>query len=390
LLQILQEMIERQLASKLTAMREKFPVLFLTGPRQSGKTTLLKNIFKDLPYFSLEEPDLRSFILSDPRGFLSNLPKGAILDEAQRAPELFSYIQSIVDQNSDVYFVLSGSQNFLLSDQISQSLAGRTSVQKLLPLSFNELKTANISFETVDEGLFSGGYPRLYDKKIEPPDFFPSYIETYVQRDVRTLKNITDLNRFVQFMGLCAGRNGQILNYQALANDAGLNVSTVKDWLTILQASYILFLLPPYHVNFNKRIIKSSKLYFYDTGLAISLLGLTRKEDVFNYYAKGALFENFVIAETLKHYWNQGLPMNAWFWQDQSGREIDLLVKEGNDFKAFEIKSGQTFNPSYFNNLVYWQGLSGEKAENCAVVYGGDHSFNTSNGQLIGWRDWLK
>jgi uncharacterized protein len=383
-------MIERQLASKLTAMREKFPVLFLTGPRQSGKTTLLKNIFKDLPYFSLEEPDLRSFILSDPRGFLSNLPKGAILDEAQRAPELFSYIQSIVDQNSDVYFVLSGSQNFLLSDQISQSLAGRTSVQKLLPLSFNELKTANISFETVDEGLFSGGYPRLYDKKIEPPDFFPSYIETYVQRDVRTLKNITDLNRFVQFMGLCAGRNGQILNYQALANDAGLNVSTVKDWLTILQASYILFLLPPYHVNFNKRIIKSSKLYFYDTGLAISLLGLTRKEDVFNYYAKGALFENFVIAETLKHYWNQGLPMNAWFWQDQSGREIDLLVKEGNDFKAFEIKSGQTFNPSYFNNLVYWQGLSGEKAENCAVVYGGDHSFNTSNGQLIGWRDWLK
>lgn len=383
-------MIERQLASKLIAMREKFPVLFLMGPRQSGKTTLLKNIFKDLPYFSLEEPDLRRFILNDPRGFLSNLPQGAILDEAQRVPELFSYIQSIVDQNPNIYFVLSGSQNFLLSDQISQSLAGRTSVQKLLPLSLNELKTANIPFETVDEWLFSGGYPRLYDKKIEPPDFFPSYIETYVQRDVRSLKNITDLNRFVQFMGLCAGRNGQILNYQALANDAGLNVNTVKDWLSILEASYILFLLPPYHVNFNKRIIKSSKLYFYDTGLAISLLGLTKKEDVFNYYGKGALFENFIIAETLKHYWNQGLPMNAWFWQDQSGREIDLLVKQGNDFKAFEIKSGQTFNPSYFNNLVYWQGLSGEKSENCAVVYGGDHSFNTSSGQLIAWRDWLK
>jgi predicted AAA+ superfamily ATPase len=270
-------MIERQLASKLTAMREKFPVLFLTGPRQSGKTTLLKNIFTDLPYFSLEEPDLRRFILNDPRGFLANLPKGAILDEAQRAPELFSYIQSIVDDNSDVYFVLSGSQNFLLSDQISQSLAGRTSVQKLLPLSFNELKMANISFETVDEWLFSGGYPRLYDKNINPPDFFPSFIETYVQRDVRTLKNITDLNRFIQFMGLCAGRNGQILNHQALANDAGLNIGTVKDWLSILQASYLLFLLPPYHVNFNKRIIKSSKLYFYDTGLAISLLGLTKK-----------------------------------------------------------------------------------------------------------------
>jgi uncharacterized protein len=383
-------MIDRQLASKLIAMREKFPVLFLTGPRQSGKTTLLKNIFKDLPYFSLEEPDLRRFILNDPRGFLSNLPKGAILDEAQRAPELFSYIQSIVDQNSDVYFVLSGSQNFLLSDQISQSLAGRTSVQKLLPLSKNELQKSDIFFNSVDDILFNGGYPRLYDKKIEPPDFFPSYIETYVQRDVRTLKNITDLNRFVQFMGLCAGRNGQILNYQALANDAGLNINTVKDWLSILQASYILFLLPPYHVNFNKRIIKSSKLYFYDTGLAISLLGLTKKEDVFNHYAKGALFENFIVAETLKDYWNQGLPMNAWFWQDQSGREIDLLVQSGNDLKAYEIKSGQTFNPSFFNNLTYWQGLSGEKAENCAVIYGGDHSFNTSNGQLIGWRDWMK
>ncbi len=382
-------MIDRQLGSKLRAMREKFPVLFLTGPRQSGKTTLLNSIFKDLPYFSLEEPDIRSFVLNDPRGFLSNLPKGAILDEAQRAPELFSYIQSIVDRNSDVQFVLSGSQNFLLSDQISQSLAGRTSVQKLLPLSFSELKTANTAFDSLDELLFCGGYPRLYDKKIEPPDFFPSYIETYVQRDVRLLKNINDLNRFMQFMGLCAGRNGQILNLQALANDAGLSVNTVKDWLSILQASYIIFLLPPYHVNFNKRIIKSSKLYFYDTGLAISLLGLRKKEDVFNYYAKGALFENYVIAETLKHYFNQGLPMDAWFWQDQTGREIDLLVKSGNTFNAYEIKSGQTFNPSYFNNLTYWQGLSGEKTENCGVIYGGDQSFNTSNGQLISWRDWM-
>ncbi|MDZ7876132.1 MAG: ATP-binding protein [Saprospiraceae bacterium] len=383
-------MIERTLVSKLIEMREKYPVLFLTGPRQSGKTTLLGRVFNDLPYFSLEEPDIRRFVLNDPRGFLSNLPKGAILDEAQNAPELFSYIQTIVDQKTDVQFVLSGSQNFLLSNQISQSLAGRTSVQKLLPFSLRELKNGDFSPNSLDDLLFCGGYPRLYDKKINPLDFFPSYIETYVQRDVRLLKNINDLNRFIQFIGLCAGRNGQILNLQSLGNDAGISVNTAKNWLSVLQASYIVFLLPPYHANFNKRIIKTPKLYFYDTGLVASLLGLRRKEDLVNSPFRGALFENFVILEYLKANWHQGLPMEAWFWQNHSGREIDLLVKSANDFKAYEIKSGQTFNPSFFNNLVYWQGLSGEKAENCAVVYGGDYSFNTSNGQLIGWRDWLK
>ncbi|MEI6409700.1 MAG: ATP-binding protein [Bacteroidota bacterium] len=381
-------MIPRHLASKLISLREKFPIIFLTGPRQSGKTTLINSIFDDLPYFSLEEPDIRRLAINDPRGFLSNLPKGAILDEVQRTPELFSYLQSIVDKQTGVHFVLSGSQNFLLSDQISQSLAGRTSVQKLLPLSFSEIKAAGLETANLNELLYKGAYPRLFDKHIEPLDFYPSYIETYIQRDVRQLKNIGDLDRFIQFMGLCAGRTGQIVNLQSLAGDAGISPNTAKAWLSILQASYIVFLLSPYHVNFNKRIIKTPKLYFYDTGLAASLLGLRRSEEIANHFAKGALFENFVILEQLKQHWNQGIPMNAWFWQDHSGREIDLLLQTGTEFRAFEAKSGQTFNTSFFDNLTYWQSLSGAKPEECAVVYGGDQSLNTSNGKLIGWRDW--
>lgn len=381
-------MIGRHLAGKLLEMRGKFPVLFLTGPRQSGKTTLIKSLFGDLPYFLLEEPDIRRFVLNDPRGFLANLPGGAVLDEAQRAPELFSYIQSIVDSKPDVFFVLSGSQNFLLSDQISQSLAGRTSVQKLLPLSFLEMKEAEIAPDSLETMLFKGSFPRIFDRGIEPPDFFPSYIETYLQRDVRLLKNISDLDHFVRFMGLCAGRCGQILNLQSLANDAAISPNTAKAWLSVLQASYVVFLLQPWHTNFNKRIIKTPKMYFFDTGLVCSLLGLHLREDLINHYAKGALFENFVVTEMLKQHWNRGLPMNGWFWQDQTGREIDLLVQSGAETFAVEVKAGQTFNPSFFQNLLYWQKLSGAKPEQCAVVYGGEHSFGTSNGQLISWREW--
>ncbi|MCB9316118.1 MAG: ATP-binding protein [Lewinellaceae bacterium] len=381
-------MIPRHLAPKLLEMQHKYPVLFLTGPRQSGKTTLIKNLFPDLPYFLLEEPDTRQFALRDPRGFLANLPNGAILDEVQRTPELFSYLQGIVDNQPDVFFVLSGSQNFLLSDHISQSLAGRTSVQKLLPLSYSELKMAGLPFNTLEDLLFRGGYPRLYDRNIAPVDFFPAYLETYVQRDVRLLKNIPDLDLFVRFMGLCAGRCGQLLNFQSLANDTGISPNTAKSWISILQASYVVFLLQPYHANFNKRITKTSKLYFYDTGLAASLLGLNRMEDLVNYHNKGALFENFVVSEATKDHFNRGIPMNAWFWQSQAGKEIDLLLQAGNEVFAIEVKAGKTFNTSYFQNLQYWQGIAGTSPEHCAVVYGGDNSVQTSNGKLISWRDW--
>lgn len=383
-------MIVRHLASKLSAMRTKYPVLFLTGPRQSGKTTLLKSLFADLPYFSLEDVDTRRFALDDPRGFLSNLSGGAVLDEVQRTPDLFSYIQTIVDSRpaGEVFFALSGSQNFLLSEHISQSLAGRTSVQKLLPLSVGELREAGINPGSIEEILFKGCFPRLYDRAIEPPDFFPSYVKTYVQRDVRLLKNIADLDQFIRFMGLCAGRCGQILNMQSLASDTGVSVNTVKAWLSVLQASYVIFLLQPYHVNFNKRITKTPKMYFYDTGLVCSLLGLRRQVDLLNHHAKGALFENFIVTEMLKQHWNRGLPMQGWFWQDQSGREIDLLLQVGAKMYAYEAKAGQTFNASYFSNLIYWQSLSGAAPEQCTVVYGGDASFGTSNGRLMGWREW--
>ena len=381
-------MIQRQLASKLLEMRHKYPVLFLTGPRQSGKTTLLKSLFPDLPYFLLEEPDIRAFALNDPRGFLSNVPKGAILDEVQRTPELFSYLQGVVDSRPEVFFVLSGSQNFLLSDHISQSLAGRTSVQKLLPLSLSEMTAANLQFDALEDLLYQGAFPRLYDRQITPPDFYPAYLETYVQRDVRLLKNIPDLDLFIRFMGLCAGRCGQLLNFQSLASDTGISPNTAKSWISILQASYVVFLLQPYHENFNKRITKTPKLYFYDTGMVCSLLGLHQRDDLRHYHGKGALFENFVITEVIKSHFNRGIPSKAWFWQDQTGKEIDLLVQEGNALFAIEVKAGQTFNPSFFQNLLHWQKISGARPEHCAVVHGGDSAFQTSAGKLISWRGW--
>jgi predicted AAA+ superfamily ATPase len=251
------------------------------------------------------------------------------------------------------------------------------------------MKEAEIDFDTVEDLLLQGGYPRLYDRDILPVDFFPSYTETYIQRDVRLIKNIPDLDTFVRFMGLCAGRCGQLLNYQSLANDTGISPNTAKSWISILQASYVIFLLQPFYKNFNKRIIKSPKLYFYDTGLVCSLLRLHKKEDVENYHNKGALFENHVIIELIKAQYNAGLPVNAWFWQDQSGKEIDLLTQSGSDIHAIEIKSGKTFNPSFFQNLAYWQKISGTVAAHCTTVYGGDTSFKTSAGHLLSWKEWI-
>lgn len=381
-------MIQRILAPKLSEMRRKYPVMFLTGPRQSGKTTLLKSLFPDLPYFLLEDPDVRNFAQNDPRGFLSNAPGGAILDEVQRVPQLFSYLQGIADSRPDAFFALSGSQNFLLSEQISQSLAGRTSVLKLLPLSLPEIRQAAIPLASIEQLLYQGSFPRLYDRQIDPPDFFPAYLETYVQRDVRLLKNIPDLDLFIKFMALCAGRCGQLLNYQTLANDTGISPNTAKAWISVLQTSYVVFLLQPYHENFNKRIIKTPKLYFYDTGMVGSLLGLHRQVDITNYHGKGALFENWVVSEVLKAYLNRGIPPNIWFWQDQSGKEVDLLIQSGGTMQAVEIKAGKTFNLSYFQNLLHWQALSGARPEQCTVVYGGDQSLQASAGRLVGWRDW--
>lgn len=377
-------MIERTLASKIISLAQKFQVITLTGPRQSGKTTLVKATFPNLPYVSLEEPDIRQIALTDPRGFLSNYPNGAILDEIQNTPALFSYIQRIVDENRQIHFILTGSSNFLLMEKISQTLAGRTAVLHLLPFSFPELDSLAGPYENQ---IFKGQYPRIYDRDISPTDFYPSYIQTYVDRDVRMIKNIGDINSFIQFTQLCAGRIGQPLNYASLANDAGISPNTAKSWISILESSYILYRLQPYHQNFNKRLVKSPKLYFYDTGVACSLLGVREQEQVNLHYMKGSLFENLILNEFIKRSFNRGEYRQTYYWQDNHGKEIDCLLVSGERVTAVEIKSGKTMSTSYFDNLKYWQSLTSLPENHGYVVYGGDQSMQTSAGDLISWRD---
>jgi len=377
-------MIERTLASKVTSLAQKFQVITLTGPRQSGKTTLVKATFPDLPYVSLEEPDIRQIALTDPRGFLSNYPNGVILDEIQNTPELFSYVQRIVDENRQIQFILTGSSNFLLMEKISQTLAGRTAVLHLLPFSLQELEPLTDSYENL---IFKGQYPRIYDRTIPPPDFYPSYIQTYVDRDVRMIKNIGDINAFIQFTQLCAGRIGQPLNNASLANDAGISPNTAKSWLSILESSYILYRLQPYHRNFNKRLIKSPKLYFYDTGVACSLLGIREQEQVNLHYMKGSLFENLILNEFIKRSFNRGENRQPYYWQDNHGKEIDCLLVNGEKVTAVEIKSGKTMSTSYFENLKYWRSLAALPESQEYVVFGGDQSMQTSAGTLISWKN---
>jgi len=377
-------MIERTLASKMISLADKFQVITLTGPRQSGKTTLVKATFPTMPYTSLEDPDIRQIALTDPRGFLSNYPTGAILDEIQNTPELFSYIQSLVDENHQIHFILTGSSNFLLMEKISQTLAGRTAVLHLLPFSLKELKPFDEPYEDL---IFKGQYPRIYDRGISPTDFYPSYIQTYVDRDVRLIKNIGDVNTFIQFTQLCAGRIGQPLNYASLANDAGTSPNTAKSWISVLESSYILYRLQPYHRNFNKRLVKSPKLYFYDTGVACSLLGIREQNQVHSHYMKGSLFENLILNEFIKRNFNRGEFRQPYFWQDNHGKEIDCVLENGERVTAVEIKSGKTMSTNYFDNLKYWRSLAALPENQEYVVYGGDQSMQTSAGSFISWRN---
>ena len=380
-------MFKRKLQQKMLSLAEKFQVITLTGPRQSGKTTLVQATFPPLPYVSLEEPDIRQIALTDPRGFLANYTEGAVLDEVQHAPELFSYIQSLVDGDRNIQFVLTGSSNFLLMEKISQTLAGRTAILHLLPFSIAELKPNIPAFERYESLIYKGQYPRIYDRDIAPTDFYPSYIQTYVEKDVRLMKNIGDINTFIRFVQLCAGRTGQLVNYAGLASDAGISPNTAKAWLSILESSYIVYQLAPYHRNFNKRIVKSSKLYFYDTGLACSLLGIRDEEQVALHYMKGALFENLVINEFIKASIHRGEKPAIYFWQDNQGKEIDCLLVDGEKALPIEIKAGKTMNNSYFTNLQYWRKLSGAPDDSGHVVYGGEQTLKTSYGQFTSSRD---
>lgn len=379
-------MITRDLSNKLIDLFKKYSVITVTGPRQSGKSTLLQVTFPDYKYVSLEDPDIRLFAEKDPKGFLLTYPDKTIIDEVQRVPQLFSYLQTHIDrENRPGMYLLAGSHNFLLMESINQSLAGRTAILRLLPFSHTEMKNANILPKNVDEEIFYGSYPRLYDKGIEPNDFYPYYIQTYVERDVRLIQNIGDLSKFVRFIKLCAGRIGQLLNISSLANECGVTTTTLSSWLSVLEASYICYLLKPDYNNFAKRLVKTPKLYFYDTGLACSLLDITSANQVSTHFLRGGLFENLVINEFIKNSYNTGNQPNLTFWRDNTGNEIDLLKYSDSKVYAYEIKSGSTFSSDYFKGITKWAKLSGTPTEQCNVIYTGEHNMTTSNGNLISW-----
>ncbi len=380
-------MIPRKLTPYIQKMLGKFPIVSLTGPRQSGKTTLLENAFPDYQYYNLERMDHREMILSDPVGFLKSAGTKVIFDEAQNLPELFSYIQVISDErNLSGQYILSGSQSFLLNHHISQSLAGRVSVNHLFPFDITELET--VKNHEVCQTILKGFYPRLYDKDIAPADFYPSYLETYIQRDVRTLKGIENLNTFSRFLSLCAGRIGQVLNLTSLANDTGIALNTAKAWLSLLEASFIIYQVQPYYNNFSKRLIKSPKLYFYDTGVACSLLKLTDPEMVRTHYLYGSLFENLVISEILKNRCHTGKRPSVYYWRESNGVEIDCIVEKGNnEILALEIKGGQTFTKDYLKNLRNFAKNKDNVNINKAIVYAGDQSTVIADTQLISWRE---
>ncbi len=383
--------VEREIADKIRNLADKFPVVTLTGARQCGKSTLLKHRFPEYEYISLEDPDMQQLAINDPRGFLRNFSGKTIIDEAQHVPQLFPYIQTRVDQAGETgMYILSGSHNFLLMESITQSLAGRAAILKLAPLSVFELDRAGILPADINDWLFTGGYPRIYDKKIDPVDFYPSYIQTYVERDVRLLRNVTDLSAFIRFLKLCAGRTGQILNISALAGECGITVATANAWLSVLETSYVIFLLKPYYRNFNKRLIKAPKLYFVDTGLAASLLGLENSGQLSTHYLRGELFENMVVTEYIKRQFALGKEPQIYFWRDSNRNEVDLLIENGMHLQAVEIKSSATLNENFFQNLRNFQSVAQLSDDSLTVVYGGDADFVTSQGKYIAWRNWQK
>lgn len=375
-------MIQRELTTKLAELATCFPVVTLTGPRQSGKTYLLRHQFPHYRYVSLEDIELREFARTDPRGFLNTYADKVIIDEAQHVPTLFSYLQSRVDEvNSPGMYILAGSQNFLLSQAVGQSLAGRAAVLKLLPFSQRELRGGSILAPDVAAQIFNGGYPRVFDQHIPPVDFYQNYLETYVERDVRLLKNVTDLSRFVLFVKMCAARVGQLLNLTSLANDCSISVPTANGWLSVLEASYICYRLHPDFSNYGKRLVKTPKLYFYDTGLVCSLLGIATAQQVATHYAYGSLFENLVINQFVKRAFNAGREPDLTFWRDSAGNEVDLIDRsDPAAAHAYEIKNSQTFNPAFFKGLKRWSGLSG--SSRCTVVYAGSTPLATSDGDL--------
>lgn len=379
-------MIRRFLTDKLLQAAKKFPIVTVVGPRQSGKTTLVRSAFPKKPYVSLEDLDEREAALGDPRGFLARYPQGAILDEIQRVPSLFSYLQTLVDaKRRPGLFILTGSQHFLMLQNLSQTLAGRARMLTLLPLSLEELSCSVFGKIPLERLLIKGMYPGLYSRRLKPLDWYPDYIQMYLERDVRLIKNIGDLTAFQRFLRLCSGRIASLVNLSSLALDCGITHNTARSWLGILEASFVVFMLQPHHRNFRKRIVKAPKLYFYDTGLACALLGIETTKQLETHPMRGNLFETFVLSEFMKRRFNQGLPSNLYFWRDKTGLEIDCLIQHGAEIIPVEIQSGKTVTQDSFKNLYSFNRLSGRTRESSFLIYGGEQGHTRGSIAVLGW-----
>ena len=379
------EFIERSLTSAIKEALKYFPVITISGPRQSGKTTLIKHIFKELPYYSLENLDIHSFAINDPVAFLNQNVRGMILDEVQNAPVLLSYIQGIVDENPQRRFILSGSSQFSMLKTITQSLSGRTAIFELLPMSYSEVKEQSDK-KTLDELLFDGFYPVICAEKNTASYLYPNYVKTYLERDVRDLLQMKDMMQFQTFLRLCAGRTGNLFNASELSNEVGIAVNTVKSWLSVLQASYIITLLPPYFENCTKRLTKTPKLYFIDTGLACYLLGIETPQQLSRDRKRGNLFENFIVSEILKQRYNKGKENNLFFYRDSHQNEVDLLLRNGMKFNAIEIKSSQTFNIEFEKGLKVIDKVLADRITGKTIVYSGTFENTAGDIKLINYK----
>ncbi len=379
--------ILRSIKVEMDVFKDKYPILALTGPRQSGKTTFLKSQFSDYHYVNLENIDNRRFASEDPKGFLKLYDKYVVFDEVQRVPQLFSYLQTKVDEDRIMgQYIISGSQNFRLMQSITQSLAGRVALFKLLPFDIHEMKKAGWLSDDYAVNLHKGFYPALYDREIPSKAFYSNYIQTYVERDLSELIQVRDLRQFRNFISLCAARAGQLLNLNSLANECGITQPTAKAWLSVLETSYIVYLLQPYHANFNKRITKSPKLYFYDTGLLSFLLKINEADEIKTSPLKGSMFENFVINEFLKQNFHSNLLRDFWFWRDAVGHEVDLIWQDSRLLNLVEIKSSETIVPEMFNGLEYFQKLKPELIASKTLIHSGLFDQKRTAGDVKSWK----
>ncbi|MDE6753189.1 MAG: ATP-binding protein, partial [Muribaculaceae bacterium] len=378
--------IEREISAVIDDVKRFFSVITITGPRQSGKSTLLRHIFPELPYYSLEDPDTRLFLKEDPKGFLTSFEKGVILDEIQNIPELLSYIQTIVDIHPEKKFYLTGSSNFSLMRNITQSLAGRTALFELMPLSLKEIQEVRKN-NTVDELLYSGFYPSIWSGKNIPKYFYPNYIKTYIERDVRDLLGIKDLDIFQRFVRLIAARIGSIFNATEIANEIGVTVNTIKAWISVLQASYIVYLLPPFFTNTRKRLTKSPKIYFTDTGVAAYLLEIFSPQIMNRDKMRGHLFENMLIMEIMKCAYNKGESPSLYFYRDSNGNEVDLLIRNGERYDCIEIKSSQTYHPDFTKGLKTFAKAFPHLIGKQSVAYAGESVGKAEDIHILNYQD---